>query len=422
MQAGVAALCAALAVFVAIPCASAAELKIFGSRVTKMMVGDLGPGFEQATGHKLTVVTDVAAVMKRRIEAGEPFDLAVLVDFQIDDLIKSGKLLPDTRADIMKSGIGVAVKRGTPKPDISTVEAFKRALLAAKSITYLKEGASTIHLVKVFDKLGIADAIKGKTVQPMTESVSEAVAAGDVELGIIVIPNILSVPGAELVGPIPEELQSWIMFTGARLGADAEPRRRARRDSAAQQSRRHSAQAGQRHGAGLSASAREAAPATPLPFRRKSGSEAQSVTATALISTRQRGSVASRTTCTVVVAGFESRKYSAHTRLSASWSERSVQNRSAVTTSAKVAPDRFEPALEVFQRRARLALHGGGHLVEFFRPVRVMVIDRRRGDAGEIDGGAALDLDRRRIRHPHIGRVRPVHVLDRLRHSVSPLY
>src|SRR4029077_10128065 len=138
---------------------------------------DLGPGFEQTTGHKLTVVTDVAAVMKRRIEAGEPFDLAVLVDFQIDNLIKSGKLLPDTRADIMKSGIGVAVKRGTPKPDISTVEAFKRALLAAKSITYLKEGASTIHLVKVFDKLGIADALKAKTVQPTTEAVSEAVAA-----------------------------------------------------------------------------------------------------------------------------------------------------------------------------------------------------------------------------------------------------
>jgi molybdate transport system substrate-binding protein len=195
--------------------AAAAELKIFGSRVTKMMIGDLGPSFEQSTGHKLTVVTDVAAVMKRRIEAGEPFDLAVLVDFQTDDLIKSGRLLADTRANIMKSGIGVAVKRGARKPDIATIEAFKRTLLAAKSITYLKEGASTLHLVKVFDKLGIADALKAKTIQPMTESVSEVVAAGDVELGIIVIPNILSVPGAELVGPLPEELQSWIMFTGA---------------------------------------------------------------------------------------------------------------------------------------------------------------------------------------------------------------
>jgi molybdate transport system substrate-binding protein len=192
-----------------------AELKVFGSRVTRMMMADVGPGFEQATGFKPVVVTDVAAVMKRRIEGGEPFDLAVLVDFQTDDLIKAGKLVAATRADIMKAGIGVAVKRGAPKPDIGTVDAFKRTLLAAKSITYLKEGASTIHLDKVFAQLGIADALKTKTVQPVTESVSEMVAAGDVELGIIVIPNILSVPGAEVVGPLPPQLQSYIMFTAA---------------------------------------------------------------------------------------------------------------------------------------------------------------------------------------------------------------
>ena len=195
--------------------ANCSELKIFGSRVTKMIVAELGPQFERASGYTPVVVADVAAVMKRRIEAGEAFDLAVLVDFQTDDLIKSGRLLADSRADIMKAGIGLAVRRGAEKPDISTVEAFKRTLLAAKSITYLKEGASTLHLDKVFARLAIADAIKGKTVQPTTESVSEAVAAGTVELGIIVIPNILSVPGAELVGPIPEEVQSWIMFTGA---------------------------------------------------------------------------------------------------------------------------------------------------------------------------------------------------------------
>jgi molybdate transport system substrate-binding protein len=195
--------------------AQSAELKIFGSRVTKMMMADVGPGFERSTGFTPVVVTDVAAVMKRRVEGGEPFDLAVLVDFQTDDLIKTGKLAADSRANIMKAGIGVAVKRGAPKPDISTVEAFKRTLLEAKSITYLKEGASTLHLVKVFAQLGIVDALKAKTVQPMTESVSEAVAAGEIELGIIVIPNILSVPGAELVGPIPPELQSYVVFTAA---------------------------------------------------------------------------------------------------------------------------------------------------------------------------------------------------------------
>ena len=198
--------------------AHAAELKVFGSRVTRMVIGDVGPAFEQATGHKLQVVTDVAAVMKRRIEDGEPFDLAVLVNFQTDALIKAGKLAADSRADIMKAGIGVAVRRGAPKPDISTVEAFKRTLLAAKSITYLKEGASTIHLDRVFAEMGIAEALKGKTIKPETESVSERVARGEVELGLIVIPNILSVPEAELVGPLPREIQSYIVFTAAVAG------------------------------------------------------------------------------------------------------------------------------------------------------------------------------------------------------------
>jgi molybdate transport system substrate-binding protein len=205
---------AALMVFLA-GASSAAELKIFGSRVTRMVLGDVGPGFERATGNRLTVVTDVAAVMKRRIEQGERFDLAVLVDFQADELIRQGLLVAGSRADVMKAGIGVAVKRGAPKPDISTVAAFRQTLLNAKSITYLREGASTRQLDKVLAGLGIADALKSKTIKPATESVSEMVAAGEAEIGIIVIPNILSVPGAELVGPLPDEIQSWITFTAA---------------------------------------------------------------------------------------------------------------------------------------------------------------------------------------------------------------
>jgi molybdate transport system substrate-binding protein len=195
--------------------AQSAELKIFGSRVTKMVVDSIGPQFEQATGHKLVVLTDVAASLKRRIEQGEPFDLAVLVNFQTDALIKTGKLLADTRTDLMKAGIGVAVRRGAAVPDITTVDAFKQTLLSVKSITYLKEGASTIYLDGLFKRLGIADQLRDKTVKPDTESVSEKVAAGEVELGMIVIPNILSVPGAQLAGPLPEQVQSYIVFTAA---------------------------------------------------------------------------------------------------------------------------------------------------------------------------------------------------------------
>jgi molybdate transport system substrate-binding protein len=205
-----------------------AELKIFGSRVTKMVVEDIGPQFERATGHKLIVVTDVAAVMKRRIESGETFDLAVLVNFQANELIKTGKLIADTRADLIKAGIGVAVRRGAPSPDISTVEAFKQTLLSAKSITYLKEGASTIYMDRLFSRMEIAEELRGKTVKAETESVSEMVAAGEVELGIIVIPNILSVPGARLVGPIPEEIQSYVVVTAA-VAANS-PNQKAARD------------------------------------------------------------------------------------------------------------------------------------------------------------------------------------------------
>ncbi|HEY1541366.1 MAG TPA: substrate-binding domain-containing protein [Xanthobacteraceae bacterium] len=208
------ALGAALMLALASP-AAAEELKIFGSRVTRMVVGDVGPGYAQTTGRKLTVLTDVAAVMKRRIEQGEPFDLAVLVNFQADDLIRQGKLVADSRADVMKAGIGLAVRRGAAKPDISTVAAFKQTLLKVKSIVYLKEGASTIHLEKVLAELGIAEALKAKTTKTTGESVSEMVASGEAEIGIIVIPNILSVPGAELVGPLPPEIQSYITFTAA---------------------------------------------------------------------------------------------------------------------------------------------------------------------------------------------------------------
>jgi molybdate transport system substrate-binding protein len=224
-------ICAAagyVTIIIAASPASGAELTIFGSRVTRMIVDEVGSQFERVTGHHLVVVTDVAAAMKRRIEAGEPFDLAVLVNFQVDELIKKGKLTSDARSDIMKAGIGVAVRRGAQMPDIGTVEAFKQTLLAAKSITYLKEGASTIYLDRLFARMGISEQLRAKTVKPETESVSEAVAAGDVELGLIVIPNILSVPGAQLAGPLPEDIQSYIVFTAA-VSADS-PNQQAARD------------------------------------------------------------------------------------------------------------------------------------------------------------------------------------------------
>lgn len=198
----------------------AAEIRIFCTRNIAMVLEKIGPDFERATGHKLNVTTDVSSRMVRRIQAGEPFDFLVAAPGQIDALIKDGKILAETRTNLVRSGIGVEVRAGAPKPDISSVDAFKRALLDAKSIGYLKEGMSGIFLSGLLERLGIAEAIKSKVTRPETDIVSELVAKGQLELGMVVITQILTTPGVELVGPLPEEIQSFITFT-AGISANA---------------------------------------------------------------------------------------------------------------------------------------------------------------------------------------------------------
>ena len=152
--------------------------------------------------------------MVRRISAGEPFDFLVAAPAQIDGLIDAGKIIRETRTDLARSGIGVAVRAGARKPDVSSVDAFKRALLAARSIAYLKEGQSGVYIAGVLDRLGIADAIRSKLTLPETDIVSELVSRGTIELGIVVITQILTTDGVSLAGPLPSEIQSYITFTG----------------------------------------------------------------------------------------------------------------------------------------------------------------------------------------------------------------
>ena len=137
----------------------------------------------------------------------------------IDGLIRDGKVVADTRIDLVRSGIGVEVRAGATKPDISSVDAFKRALLNAKSIGYLKVGSGA-YLAPLLERLGIADAIASKVTRPDTDVVSELVAKGEVELGMVVITQIMTTPGVELVGPLPPEIQSYVTFTGG-VGANA---------------------------------------------------------------------------------------------------------------------------------------------------------------------------------------------------------
>jgi len=192
--------------------AGAAEIRACGARATSTILGEIGPDFERATGHRIAISVDVAAAMVRRFEAGEACDLLVVIENQLDGLIRSGKIIAGSRTVLARSGIGVEVRAGAPRPDIGSVEAFKRALLEAKSIAYLKEGASGVYLAGLLERLGVAKAIEPKLTRPETDIVSKLVAEGKVELGMVVITQILTTPGVDLVGPLPAEIQSYLVF------------------------------------------------------------------------------------------------------------------------------------------------------------------------------------------------------------------
>jgi molybdate transport system substrate-binding protein len=187
-------------------------IKVFTTRAIATVLDKTGKEFEKATGYKLDIATDIAIRMVRQIQAGESFDVLVASPEQINTLIKEGKIIAHTRTFLARSGIGVAVRVGAAKPDISSVEAFKSALLKAKSIAYLKEGQSGIYLAGVIERLGLTEALKSKVIRPEQDIVSKLVAQGVVELGLVVITQIQTTPGVELVGPLPAEIQSYVLF------------------------------------------------------------------------------------------------------------------------------------------------------------------------------------------------------------------
>lgn len=192
--------------------ANASEIRILTSRAIATVLAEVGPQFERETGHKLNIVSDLPTGFERRVKAGEQFDILISGSFPVDEWIKKGRIIAETRVDIARSGIGVEVRAGARKPDISSVEAFKRALLDAKSIAYLRVGSGN-YLAGLLERLGIAEAIKSKVTRPETDIVSELVAKGEVELGIVVITQILTTPGVDLVGPLPPEIQSYVVFS-----------------------------------------------------------------------------------------------------------------------------------------------------------------------------------------------------------------
>jgi molybdate transport system substrate-binding protein len=200
--------------------ASAAEIKVLCSNGIQAVVEELVPQFEQATRHKVVVTYGLAAALKRRIEAGEPFDLAVLTPPLIDDLVKQGKIAGDTRTVLARAGIALAVRVGARKPDIRTTDALKRTLLESTSIAYAGEGASGVFFTELVQRLGLADGLKSKLKATTSGAeVGASVARGDAQLGVLPVSEILPVAGIEVLGTFPAGVQGYVvMVAGVSAG------------------------------------------------------------------------------------------------------------------------------------------------------------------------------------------------------------
>ena len=191
----------------------AAEIKVLASNGVRAALEELAPAFERETGHKLVIGFGLAAAVKRRIEAGEAFDLAIITGAGIDDLAKQGKVDAGSRAAIARSGVGIGIKKGAPRPDIGTADAFKRTLLAAKSIAWAKEGQSGVYFAGLLERMGIAGEMKPKAVlAPSGAAVGKLVAGGEVQFGVILVNELIAAPGVEVLGPLPAELQNYTVF------------------------------------------------------------------------------------------------------------------------------------------------------------------------------------------------------------------
>ena len=203
--------------------AGAAEIKVLTAGAFKQVLLALLPAFEQQTGHKVTVENDTVGALIKRIDGGEGFDLAVLTPTAVDDLAKKGKFIAGSRKNLARVGVGVVVKEGAAKPDIGSVDAFKKMLLAAKSVAYIDPaagGSSGIYVAGLLDKLGIAANVKPKAKLIPGGAVAQHIANGEAELGIHQISEILPVKGVTLVGPLPSEIQNHTVYA-AGLGANA---------------------------------------------------------------------------------------------------------------------------------------------------------------------------------------------------------
>ena len=198
--------------------AQAAEIKVLSAGAVKNIVTELAETFRQETGHTVVLSSGTAGEIRQKVAAGDPADVVFVTDTVLEQLVVTGLLVADSRADIARTGIGVAVREGAPLPDISTPEAFKLTVLAAKSIVYTdpsRGATSGIHFASVLQRLGIADAVKDKTVLWPGGFAAEAIVKGQADLCVHQISEILPVKGVTLVGPLPRDLQKITTYSAA---------------------------------------------------------------------------------------------------------------------------------------------------------------------------------------------------------------
>ena len=210
----------ALALVFAIVAATAVaadEIRVMTSGAFTAPYLQLGPIFERETQHKLITLATSMGVgtdfIPTRLQRGEPTDVVIIADDMIDALIRDGLVVPGSKVPLVRSAIGMAVRAGAPKPDISSVEAFRRALLDAKSIAYSASVSGDYLSQELFPKLGIADAIKAKSRRIERERVGAVVARGDAEIGFQQISELLPIAGLDYVGPLPDEVQRVTVFS-----------------------------------------------------------------------------------------------------------------------------------------------------------------------------------------------------------------
>jgi molybdate transport system substrate-binding protein len=208
--------------------ASAAEIKVMSSAGFKAAYLELAAEFERTTGHKIVnawgpSMGDTPQAVPNRITRGEPVDVVIVVGEALDKLIRDGKVIASSRADLARSLIGAAVRSGQPKPDISTVEAFKTALVNAKSIAYSDSASGVYIQTVVYKRLDVSDAVKAKSRMIPADPVGEIVARGDAELGFQQMSELMPVKGIDLIGPIPAEIQKVTVFSAAIAANAKEP-------------------------------------------------------------------------------------------------------------------------------------------------------------------------------------------------------